>query len=127
MSDDQPEVITQGSIDTYADPAQRQRFNAFLALALGVLGALGGGVVGTAVQWLSFTAAASGATSYPAGIFPFLMGGVPVLIGAVAIVLGLQAAALRDPLNAPIGKVGAVLGAVAVVGGVLYAIALALE
>lgn len=126
MSDDQPEVITQGRTDTY-DDAQRQRFSAFLALALGILGALGGGIVGTAVQWLSFTMAGTAATSYPDGIFPFLMGGVPVLIGAVAIVLGMQAAALRDPLNAPIGKVGAVLGAVAVVGGVLYAIALLLE
>ncbi|WP_248583437.1 hypothetical protein [Nocardioides sp. InS609-2] len=121
MNDDQPEIITQGSVDTYGDVAQRQRFNAFLALALGVLGALGGGVVGTAAQWLVY---ASDSSSYPNDLFTIVMGGVPVLIGAAALVLGLQAAALRDPLNAPIGKVGAVLGAVAVVGGVLYAIAL---
>ncbi len=52
------------------------------------------------------------------------MGVIPAIFGAVAIALGIQAAATRDPLDAPMGKVGAVLGAIAVVGGVLYAVAL---
>ncbi|WP_426245725.1 hypothetical protein [Nocardioides sp. LHG3406-4] len=121
MSDDRYVSTPTGAVD--AD-GQRQRFTAFLALALGILGALGGGVVGTAVQWLSFSVAQ---TSYPDGIFAVLMGGVPVIFGVVAIVLGMQASAARDPLDAPIGRVGATLGAVAVVGGVLYVVALLLE
>lgn len=121
MSDDLHGPVTMhGPAGGQLDP-QRGRFLAFLALALGVLGALGGGIVGTALQWLVYTIADLSPADEVAAV---VLGGVPVLLGVAAVVLGLQAGRSTDDLDAPVGRVGAVLGGVAVVGGVLYAIAL---
>ena len=103
-------------------PAGGQRTSAFLSLALGLLGALGGGVLGTATQWLFFTndSAFGGVPE----AYAVVSGAVPALFGVVAVVLGLRARGSDDALDAPLGTVGAVLGIVAVVGGVVQAIAL---
>ena len=103
-------------------PTGTQRTAAFLSLALGILGALGGGVLGSATQWLFYTNdSAFGAVPEA---YAVVSGAVPALLGLVAVALGLRARAGDDALDAPLGTVGAVLGIVAVVGGIVQAIAL---
>jgi hypothetical protein len=92
-----------------------ERTRAFTALALGLVGAMGGGALATGLQWLSF--------SLFDGDFVYEVAGlISLAFGAAALWL---AAGVRstDPVAAPAQRAAQVLGVVAVVGGLLTVLA----
>ncbi|MGH3348696.1 MAG: hypothetical protein ACRDO4_17080 [Nocardioides sp.] len=88
-----------------------ERTRAFVAVALGLVGAMGGGAIGTGLQWLSFSL-------FDGDFFQEFIGLVALGFGAASLWL---AAGVRssDPVAVPARRAAQVLGVVAVVGGVL--------
>ncbi|HEX6150795.1 hypothetical protein [Nocardioides sp.] len=84
-------------------------------LALGLVGAIGGGALATGLQWLSLSLAGG-------DYFQYMLGLVPLGFGAAAFWLanGLRSS---DPVAVPVARAAQVLAAVAVVGGVLLLLA----
>ena len=91
------------------------RTRAFVALALGLVGATGGGALATGLQWLSYSLM-DGDYFYEA------LALMSLAFGAAALWL---AAGVRstDPVAVPAQRAAQVLGVVAVVGGLLTALA----
>ena len=93
-----------------------------LSFALGLAGVLGGGNLSTAFQYWSIgltrNAMNNGNLLQAVSALP------PTLLGIIALVLGLVAARSSDPLASATGKAGAVTGVLAVIGGVMMAMAI---
>jgi hypothetical protein len=103
----------------------RERSRAFVALALGLVGAMGGGVVATSVAWLAvilFEDAFEG--DFLAQVL--FQGFVPGAFGVAALWL---AAGVRssDPVAVPAARAAQVLAAVALAGAVLTVVTALVE
>lgn len=93
-----------------------------LSLTLGLTAAMGGGTLASAFQYWAFEISSRGNDT---GFVVQTISAVPpILLGIVAVVLGLGAARSSHTLASATGKAGAVLGLVAVVGGIALAVAL---
>lgn len=110
MTDHAPAGTAQGSKDVID-----QRTLAFVALGLGLVGALGGGVIGNALQWAIIRLF----DSFEENLFTVLQGLIPLALGVAALVMGNVASRNREPVATPAGRTAMLFGAIAVVGGVL--------
>jgi hypothetical protein len=95
---------------TPADPTP-ERVRAFQAMALGLVGALGGGTIATGIQWLFVSRDAGHIVQNFLGLVPLALG-----VAAFWMVNELRSA---DPVAVPVARAAQVLAAVAVVGGAL--------
>ena len=104
------------------DDHDRALTSGILSFALGLTGALGGGLLANAFQYWAFDLARLNTTS---GNLLQAMSAVPsILLGIVAIVLGLVAARSSHTLASATGKAGAIIGILAVVGGCLWGVSM---
>lgn len=104
MSDDHTTGTTPGG-------PVRERSRAFQALALGLVGAMGGGTIATGLQWL-FVSGGAG------DVVQNVLGLIPVAFGAAAFWM-VNELRSTDPVAVPVARAAQVLAAVAVLGGVL--------
>jgi hypothetical protein len=108
MSDHQPSGPAAADVTP-------ERTRAFMALALALVGAMGGGALATGLQWLSF--------SLMDGDFVYeLLGLTSLAFGAAALWLAAGVGS-TDPVAVPTLRAAQVLGVVAVVGGLLTVLA----
>lgn len=92
-----------------------------LSLVLGLIAAMGGGTLASAFQYWAFEVSSQEDTGFvvqTASAVP------PIVLGIVAVALGLVAARSSHTTASASGKAGAVVGALAVIGGLVLAIAL---
>lgn len=114
MTTDSTATTASGHAD-----AVDQRSRAFVALALGLLGALGGGVVAHTIQSIALLDGLGlGGTDYL--VVVLLQGLSAAALGGGAIVLARGVTAL-DAVATPAARAAVVLGVIAVAGGLVTA------
>jgi hypothetical protein len=104
--------------DTHDTTDQGARMRAFVGLGLALVGLMGGGILGNAVFFLFLEA------TYDSGAFSMVAQGLPSLaMGLAGVGLGWSASTSPDPVAAPAGRAGLVLGTLAALGAVAVMVA----
>lgn len=117
-------TTTPGAPPTSGPQDRADLFRGLAALTLGLAALLGGGVLGTASQWLLLSAEGSAGTLDD--LFSGLAWAAPSLVGGVAaVLLGGAAARSRHDVAAASARVGVLLGVLALAGGLLLTAAVA--
>ncbi|WP_104106970.1 hypothetical protein [Nocardioides sp. 616] len=111
-----PDLITdQGTIGL--------RTRAGVALALGMLGLMGGGLFAQALQWI-FIDVFTDVGWIQAAV---TSAAVPAALGAAATVLGHAASQDQDPVSLLLGRIARVLGLLTLLGSALLLVAVAIN
>jgi hypothetical protein len=101
----------------------RARTHAGVALALGVLGLMGGGIFAQALQWIFIDVFTDDGWIQAA----VMSAAVPAALGAAATVLGHAASQGQDPVSLLLGRIAKLLGLLTLVGSVLVLVAVVLN
>ncbi|WP_101523314.1 hypothetical protein [Nocardioides houyundeii] len=108
---------TVGSTDVVAD-----RTRAFVAVAVGLVGALGGGSLSNALSALFSSRFLSDVMTEGRLVWMVPLGMLPALIGLVAVMLAVPLRRSPDPLTVPLATTAVVLGSLALAGGLVVAV-----